>query len=146
MRKEFLDSNCFKNGKSVRLLGSSMSCLIITSVQGMQVGGYVENCGIDLHRLPKERGLEGVIARPAFISPVGKWTEDEQMRQATFLGLREDKIPKVEDRTANIAIDDLARCLGLCTLTVESVFWYQLNSGICLHRSRCLRRARKRSP
>src|SRR5258708_9748063 len=36
---------------------------IITPVAGMQVGGYVENRGIDLFRLAKEKGLEGIIAK-----------------------------------------------------------------------------------
>jgi bifunctional non-homologous end joining protein LigD len=36
---------------------------IITPVAGIQVGGYVENRGIDLSRLAKEKGLEGIIAK-----------------------------------------------------------------------------------
>jgi bifunctional non-homologous end joining protein LigD len=36
---------------------------IITPVDGIQVGGYVENRGIDLFRLAKEKGLEGIIAK-----------------------------------------------------------------------------------
>ena len=36
---------------------------IITPVPGIQVGGYVENRGIDLYRLAKEKGLEGIIAK-----------------------------------------------------------------------------------
>ena|SRR5260221_93887 len=48
----------------------------INPVPGIQVGGYVENRGIDLYRLAKEKGLEGIIAkrktstyRPAKRSP-----------------------------------------------------------------------------
>lgn len=36
---------------------------IIDPVPGIQVGGYVENHGIDLFRLAKEKGLEGIIAK-----------------------------------------------------------------------------------
>jgi bifunctional non-homologous end joining protein LigD len=36
---------------------------IITPVDGIQVGGYVENRGIDLFRLAKEKELEGIIAK-----------------------------------------------------------------------------------
>ena len=36
---------------------------IITPVDGIQVGGYIENRGIDLYRLAKEKGLEGIIAK-----------------------------------------------------------------------------------
>jgi bifunctional non-homologous end joining protein LigD len=36
---------------------------IITPVPGIQVGGYIENRGIDLFRLAKEKGLEGIIAK-----------------------------------------------------------------------------------
>jgi bifunctional non-homologous end joining protein LigD len=36
---------------------------IITPVDGIQVGGYVENRGKDLFRLAKEKGLEGIIAK-----------------------------------------------------------------------------------
>ena len=36
---------------------------IITPVSGIQVGGYVENRGIDLYRLAKEKRLEGIIAK-----------------------------------------------------------------------------------
>ena len=35
---------------------------IINHVPGIQVGSYVENRGIDLYRLAKEKGLEGIIA------------------------------------------------------------------------------------
>jgi ATP-dependent DNA ligase len=35
---------------------------IIIPVPGIQVGGYVGNRGIDLFRLAKEKGLEGIIA------------------------------------------------------------------------------------
>jgi bifunctional non-homologous end joining protein LigD len=36
---------------------------IITPVPGIQVGSYIENRGIDLFRLAKEKGLEGIIAK-----------------------------------------------------------------------------------
>jgi len=36
---------------------------IITPVDGIQVGSYLENRGIDLFRLAKEKGLEGIIAK-----------------------------------------------------------------------------------
>ena len=36
---------------------------IVTPVDGIQVGGYVENRGKDLFRLAKEKGLEGIIAK-----------------------------------------------------------------------------------
>jgi bifunctional non-homologous end joining protein LigD len=36
---------------------------IINTVPGIQVGGYVENHGIDLFRLARKKGLEGIIAK-----------------------------------------------------------------------------------
>jgi bifunctional non-homologous end joining protein LigD len=36
---------------------------IIMPVDGVQVGGYVENRGTDLFRLAKEKGMEGIIAK-----------------------------------------------------------------------------------
>ena len=36
---------------------------IINPVPGIQVGSYVENRGIDLYRLAKEKGFEGIIAK-----------------------------------------------------------------------------------
>jgi len=36
---------------------------LINPVPGFQVGGYVENHGIDLFRLAREKGLEGIIAK-----------------------------------------------------------------------------------
>jgi bifunctional non-homologous end joining protein LigD len=36
---------------------------IITPVAGIQVGGYIENRGIDLYRLANEKGLDGIIAK-----------------------------------------------------------------------------------
>jgi bifunctional non-homologous end joining protein LigD len=36
---------------------------IINPVPGLQVGSYLENRGIDLYRLAKEQGLEGIIAK-----------------------------------------------------------------------------------
>jgi bifunctional non-homologous end joining protein LigD len=50
---------------------------IITPVDGIQVGGYVENRGIDLFRLAKENGLEGIIAkRKSSIYRPGKRSPD----------------------------------------------------------------------
>ena len=36
---------------------------IITPIARIQVGDYIENRGIDLYRLAKEKGLEGIIAK-----------------------------------------------------------------------------------
>jgi ATP-dependent DNA ligase len=36
---------------------------MITPVPGIQVGGYLEKRGIELFRLAKEKGLEGIIAK-----------------------------------------------------------------------------------
>jgi bifunctional non-homologous end joining protein LigD len=36
---------------------------IINPVPGIQVGSYLENRGIDLYRLAKEKGLEGIVAK-----------------------------------------------------------------------------------
>ena len=36
---------------------------IINPISGIQVGDYVENHGIDLYRVAKEKGLEGIIAK-----------------------------------------------------------------------------------
>ena len=87
MRKGSPDSNCFKNGKNVQLLRLRLFCLdllwdngrdltgksvverrerlqeIITPLDGIQVGGYLEKRGIDLFQLAKEKGLEGIIAK-----------------------------------------------------------------------------------
>jgi bifunctional non-homologous end joining protein LigD len=50
---------------------------IITPVPGIQVGGYIENRGIDLFRLAKEKGLEGIIAkRKSTIYQPGKRSPD----------------------------------------------------------------------
>jgi ATP-dependent DNA ligase len=84
---------------------------IITPVDGIQIGGYIENCGIDLFRLAKEKGLEGIIAkRKTSIYQPGnsglsqnwcgvrgafaEWTLDGELRQTTFLGWRDDKRPE----------------------------------------------------
>jgi ATP-dependent DNA ligase len=45
---------------------------IINPVPGLQVGSYVENRGIDLYRLAKEKGLEGIIAKRK-TSPLPTW-------------------------------------------------------------------------
>jgi bifunctional non-homologous end joining protein LigD len=42
---------------------------IINPVPGIQVGGYVENRGIDLYRLAKEKGLESIIAKDQHLPP-----------------------------------------------------------------------------
>jgi hypothetical protein len=47
----------------VTLQISGPKAIIVNPVPGIQVGGYVENCGIDLYRLAKEKGLEGIIAK-----------------------------------------------------------------------------------
>ena len=46
---------------------------IITPVDDIQVGGYIEKHGINLFQLAKEKGLEGIIAKrkKARISPAG---------------------------------------------------------------------------
>ena len=36
---------------------------IITPVAGIQVGGYLEKRGVELFRLAKQKGLEGIIAK-----------------------------------------------------------------------------------
>jgi bifunctional non-homologous end joining protein LigD len=36
---------------------------IIIPVPGIQVGGYLENRGVELFQLAKEKGLEGIIAK-----------------------------------------------------------------------------------
>ncbi len=36
---------------------------IVTPVPGIQIGGYIKNRGIDLFRLAKAKGLEGIIAK-----------------------------------------------------------------------------------
>jgi bifunctional non-homologous end joining protein LigD len=63
---------------------------IINPVPGIQVGGYVENRGIDLYRLAKEKGLEGIIAkrktstyRPAKRSP--DWLKIKARPQQEFV-------------------------------------------------------------
>jgi ATP-dependent DNA ligase len=49
---------------------------IINTVPGIQVGGYVENHGIDLFRLASEKGLEGIIAKRKSIYRPGKRSPD----------------------------------------------------------------------
>jgi bifunctional non-homologous end joining protein LigD len=50
---------------------------IITPVHGIQVGGFIENRGIDLFKLAKDRGLEGIIAkRKASVYRPGKRSPD----------------------------------------------------------------------
>jgi bifunctional non-homologous end joining protein LigD len=50
---------------------------IVNPVPGIQVGGYIDNRGIDLFRLAKEKGLEGVIAkRKTSIYQPGKRSPD----------------------------------------------------------------------
>src|SRR4029077_784763 len=71
---------------------------IITPVDGIQVGGYVENRGIDLFRLAKEKGLEGIIAkRKASTYQTGRrspdWVKIKARLQREFVigGLTEAK-------------------------------------------------------
>ena len=50
---------------------------IITPVAGIQVGDYVEKRGVELFRLAKEQGLEGIIAkRKTSIYKLGKRSAD----------------------------------------------------------------------
>src|SRR5258705_6004407 len=50
---------------------------IINPVPGIQVGGYIENRGIDLYRLAKEKGLEQIVAkRKSSIYRPGKRSPD----------------------------------------------------------------------
>ena len=50
---------------------------IIAPMAGIQVGGYLENRGIDLYRPAKEKGLEGIIAkRKASIYQPGRRSPD----------------------------------------------------------------------
>jgi len=46
---------------------------IVTPVDGIEVGGYLEKRGVELFRLAKEKGLEGIIAkrREARTKPAG---------------------------------------------------------------------------
>ena len=44
---------------------------IITPVPGIQVGGYLEKRGVELFRLAKEKGLEGIIAKEKVIRTRG---------------------------------------------------------------------------
>jgi bifunctional non-homologous end joining protein LigD len=51
---------------------------ILAPVDGIQVDGYVENRGIDLFRLAKEKGLEGIIAkRKASTYQAGRRSPDD---------------------------------------------------------------------
>jgi bifunctional non-homologous end joining protein LigD len=36
---------------------------IMNPVPSIQIGGYIENHGIDLYRLAEEKGLEGIVAK-----------------------------------------------------------------------------------
>jgi bifunctional non-homologous end joining protein LigD len=63
---------------------------IINPVPGIQVGGYIENRGIDLYRLAKAKGLEGIIAnrktstyRPGKRSP--DWLKIKARPQQEFV-------------------------------------------------------------
>jgi ATP-dependent DNA ligase len=81
---------------------------IITPISGIQVGGYLENRGVELFRLAKEKGLEGIKApvwnppkiperiqwvQPKLVCEVAfaEWTQDGELRQTAFLGWRDDK-------------------------------------------------------
>ena len=71
---------------------------IIAPVDGIQVGGYVENRGIDLFRLAKDKGLEEIIAkRKSSIYRPGKrspdWLKIKSRPQQEFIvcGLTEGK-------------------------------------------------------
>jgi bifunctional non-homologous end joining protein LigD len=63
---------------------------LINPVPGIQVGGYIENRGVDLYRLAKEKGLEGIIAkrktstyRPGKRSP--DWLKIKSRPQQEFI-------------------------------------------------------------
>jgi bifunctional non-homologous end joining protein LigD len=63
---------------------------LILPVDGIQVGGYIENRGVDLFRLAKEKGLEGIIAkrkpstyRPGKRSP--DWLKIKSRPQQEFI-------------------------------------------------------------
>src|SRR4029077_2900340 len=63
---------------------------IINPVPGIQVGGYIENRGIDLYRLAKEKGLEGIVAkRKSSIYQPGKrspdWLKIKSRQQKEFV-------------------------------------------------------------
>ena len=71
---------------------------IITPVAGIQVGDYVEKRGVELFRLAKEKGLEGIIAkrktsiyRPGKRSP--DWLKIKSRPQQEFIvcGVTEGK-------------------------------------------------------
>src|ERR1700730_2445382 len=71
---------------------------IITTIDGIQVGGYVESRGKDLFQLAKEKGLEGIIAkRKSSIYRPGKrspdWLKIKSRPQQEFVvcGITEGK-------------------------------------------------------
>jgi bifunctional non-homologous end joining protein LigD len=70
--------------------------------EGIQLGSYVEDEGKALFNLTKEKGMEGIIkekiqwVRPKLVCEVeyAELTADDQLRQTTFLGWRDDKKAK----------------------------------------------------
>jgi bifunctional non-homologous end joining protein LigD len=63
---------------------------IINAVAGIEVGGYIENRGIDLYRLAKQQGLEGIMAKRKSSSyRAGKrsadWLKFKAHRQQEFV-------------------------------------------------------------
>jgi bifunctional non-homologous end joining protein LigD len=56
------DNGRYLTGKSVIQRRERLQ-EIITPVAGIQVGGYLEKRGVELFRLAKEKGLEGIIAK-----------------------------------------------------------------------------------
>ena len=69
---------------------------------GIQLSSYVKADGKALFKLTKEKGMEGIIkekiqwVRPKLVCEVeyAELTADDQLRQATFLGWRDDKKAK----------------------------------------------------
>jgi bifunctional non-homologous end joining protein LigD len=71
---------------------------VIKPVPGIQVGGYLENCGIVLYRLTKEKGIEGIIAkrktstyRPGKRSPDWLKIKARQQQEFVVCGFTEGK-------------------------------------------------------
>ena len=101
---------------------------IINPVPGIQVGSYVENRGIDLYRLAKEKGLEGIIAkrktstyRPGKRSP--DWLKIKARPQQEFVvcGFAEGKASR--KHFGSVAIGHIPkRTAALISLTPATGF------------------------
>ena len=65
---------------------------VISQIAGIQVGGYIEGHGVELFRLAKEKGLEGIIAKwKTSIYRPGKRSSDwlkikARLQQEFFVG------------------------------------------------------------